>query len=222
MKLLSNELCSSEYGGKAAGLSLLMRARNPLIRVPFGFALKWDEEYDPTVPLRAQRWAVRSSAIGEDGAENSFAGQHDTLLNIEPDNVASAVLRVRESTRNERVIAYRRRKGMTGEPKMGVVIQAMVSNVISSAVAFTKDPQEDDDSCVYIEHTSGLGDKLVGGKVNPLSASIHRNEAYLNTWLHRLARIALECEKIIGGHADVEAAYDGEDWWVCQARLITT
>jgi phosphoenolpyruvate synthase/pyruvate phosphate dikinase len=110
---------------------------------------------------------------------------------------------------------------------MGVVIQRMVSDVKSSAVAFTKDPQEDATD-VYIEYTEGLGDRLVAGKVTPRSMVVTREEIGPGryalgpyVWLMNLARIALRCEAIIGGYADVEAAYNGE-WWVCQARRITT
>jgi pyruvate,water dikinase len=222
MKLLSDDLPEPEYGGKAAGLSKLIRAHDEHVKVPRGYALAWDEQ------LRGGDfpgiWAVRSSAIGEDSSSTSFAGQHDTLLNVPGETVPSAVERVRESVNNPRVLAYRRKHGLDGIPQMGVVIQRMVFNVRVSAVAFTKDPQDECDD-VYIEYTPGLGDRLVSGKVTPKDITIRRsefNEMELHwAWLVNLAKTAIRCERIIGGYADVEAAYNG-NWWVCQARRITT
>lgn len=222
MKRLHEEINPDKYGGKAAGLSLLHRANDPIVQVPHGFALAWDESY--SLGITRGLWAVRSSAIGEDSEDHSFAGQHESILNVPWFNIGQAVDKVRESLRSDRVYAYRRRRGLHGDPKMGVVIQEMVTNVIGSAVIFTRDPQEAEDQDLYVEYVMGLGDKLVSGKVTPESWKIPREEVHKNQYPHRLqdlAWAALKCERIIGGHADVEAAYNGM-WWICQARRITT
>lgn len=219
MRLLRDELAEPQYGGKAAGLSKLLRANDEHVKVPLGYALAWDEPFQGG--YFPGMWAVRSSAVGEDSSSTSFAGQHDSILSVPGDMIESAVERVRESTRNPRVLAYRRKLGLDGEPRMGVVIQRMVSDVRMSAVAFTKDPQEDVYD-IYIEYTDGLGDRLVAGKVTPKSITFGRTSPFMapDPW-GQLGVIALKCEAIIGGYADVEAAYNGE-WWVCQARRITT
>lgn len=223
MNLLSEFCPDSEFGGKASGLSMLLRANDEHVMVPRGYALAWNEPF--TGGFFPGMWAVRSSAVGEDSSSTSFAGQHDSLLNVPGDEIESAVAKVRESVNNPRVLAYRRKHGLEGEPRMGVVIQRMVPNVTAAAVAFTKDPQEDVDD-IYIEYCEGLGDKLVGGKVTPKSVTWKREEMAMyslgpDVWTKRLASIALRCERIIGGYADVEAAFNG-DWWVCQARRVTT
>lgn len=218
MKLLSDNLSEPEYGGKAYGLSKLLNAGDELVKVPRGYALAWDEPFQGG--YFPGYWAVRSSAVGEDSSSTSFAGQHDTMLNVHGDMIEHAVERVRGSVMNPRVLAYRRKHGLDGDPRMGVVIQRMVYDVRMSAVAFTKDPQDDVDD-LYIEVCEGLGDKLVGGKINPVGYSVRRSQIHEQWPFGNLANIAIRCERIIGGYADVEAAFNGE-WWVCQARRITT
>ncbi|MBO0831796.1 MAG: PEP/pyruvate-binding domain-containing protein [Actinobacteria bacterium] len=112
--------------------------------------------------------AVRSSAIGEDAAEASFAGLQDTYLWIRG---ASAVLdHVRKcwaSLYNTEAVSYRLRQGMPeGDVAMAVVVQRMV-DPRSAGVMFTCSPQTGDRSVIAIEGSWGLGSVLVSGEVTP-------------------------------------------------------
>src|SRR5438045_65879 len=88
--------------------------------------------------------AVRSSAIGEDGGETSFAGQHETVLDVRGvDAIVDAVLRCWRSAASDRAVAYRRTHGITGAPRVGVLVQELVP-AEAAAIAFAVDPVSGD------------------------------------------------------------------------------
>jgi rifampicin phosphotransferase len=111
--------------------------------------------------------AVRSSATGEDSPGASFAGQHDTYLNVTgPEEVLRHVARCWASLFTERAVTYRLRNGI--EPQnagMAVVVQAMVP-AAAAGVLFTADPVTSSRRVTYLEATFGLGEALVSGLVN--------------------------------------------------------
>ena len=112
--------------------------------------------------------AVRSSAIGEDAADASFAGAQDTHLWIRgATEVRRHIVRCWASLFTPAAISYRRRLGADGpEAAMAVVVQEMVA-AEAAGVAFTLDPLTGDPSQITIESTLGLGVSLVGGEVTP-------------------------------------------------------
>ncbi len=121
--------------------------------------------------------AVRSSAVGEDGAEQSFAGQHDSLLHVrDADALARAVVRCWSSAFTGRALAYRRLAGATltlDQFRMGVVVQAMVDGDVSG-VMFTVHPVSGDRDRVLINAVYGLGEGLVSGELDADSYDVHR------------------------------------------------
>lgn len=118
------------FGGKAVQLGASVRAGLP---VPPGVALSAPlvdavAAGDPSgvaaliavTDLVGGPVAVRSSAIGEDSAEASFAGQHLTQLNVrDPRRLSEAVSAVWASARSEAALAYRQRLGIDGVPRTG-------------------------------------------------------------------------------------------------------
>lgn len=128
--------------------------------------------YELSPPL-----AVRSSAIGEDSAEASFAGQHATQLGVDPEDVEQAVGAVFASARTETALAYRRRLGVEGEPRTGAVIQSLVPADVAGVV-FTRNPMNGSDERV-IEASWGLGQAVVEGRVIPDRYRIARGGAVL-------------------------------------------
>ena len=173
---LVDALAEAEFGGKAASLARSLRAGLP---VPPGFALSSPHveavfaghtealEYLRTEFTElAGPCAVRSSAIGEDSEQASFAGQHVTILNVRhEDHVAGAVLKVRESAYAESARAYRRTLGMDNEPRVAVVVQRMIEPDCAG-VMFTKNPLNGANERV-IEASWGLGEAVVAGLVVP-------------------------------------------------------
>jgi len=162
------------YGGKALHLAEALRAGLP---VPPGFAIAWPDvdacargEGDLAALASAlagvKRVAVRSSAVDEDGAAASFAGQHATVLGVSPQGGLLAALQaVHASARTPSALAYRRKLGLATEPRMAVVVQALVEAEVAG-VLFTRDPVSGADERV-IEASWGLGEAVVAGLVTP-------------------------------------------------------
>ncbi|MHB2168004.1 PEP/pyruvate-binding domain-containing protein [Alsobacter sp. R-9] len=164
------------FGGKAVQLGAALRAGLP---VPEGFALSATvvervvagdtatvEAVLGHVDAVGCGFAVRSSAVGEDSAQASFAGQHATKLNVVGAGAAlEAIREVWASGRTPAALAYRQRMGACGAPQVGVVIQRLVS-ADSAGVLFTCDPVDGRDEIV-VEAGWGLGESVVQGMIVP-------------------------------------------------------
>ena len=111
--------------------------------------------------------AVRSSALGEDSREATFAGQQETYLWVRgAEGVCDAVRDCWVSLYSP-AITYRARLGTAaGEPAMGVAVQQMVDAEVSG-VMFTCNPVSGDPSMVAVNASWGLGLAVVGGEVTP-------------------------------------------------------
>ena len=114
--------------------------------------------------------AVRSSATAEDLPDASFAGQHESYLNIKgSENVLEAVKSCYASLFTDRAIAYRRDKGFDQlSIYLSAVIQKMVrSDIGSSGVMFTLDTDSGFDKVVLINSVWGVGELIVKGRITP-------------------------------------------------------
>jgi pyruvate,water dikinase len=112
--------------------------------------------------------AVRSSATAEDLLDESFAGLHETYLNVKgEDDVIDKVRKCWSSLFTPRAIFYRENKGFKHEKVLiSVAVQKMV-NSRSAGVMFTLDPLTGDRSKIVIMGHWGLGEAVVSGKVIP-------------------------------------------------------
>jgi pyruvate,water dikinase len=176
------------YGGKAAALGVAVRGGLP---VPPGIALPvdlveavaQDDDARRAVCAAAERvgppWAVRSSAVGEDGAAASFAGQHLTVLNLRTaEETVDAVARVAASARAPSAMAYRRLRGAEQEPCCGVVLQRLVPASVAG-VLFSRNPVTGDDE-LLVEASWALGEAVVDGLVTPDLYRLDRSGALLD------------------------------------------
>ena len=128
------------------------------------------------------RVAVRSSAVGEDAAGASYAGEHDTYLELRgPDAVADAVARCWASLYTARAVSYRQRAAVDAGA-MAVVVQQMV-DARAAGVFMTLNPANGDRSTMVCESVWGLGEPLVSGEVTPdrfvvdkISGEVRRRE----------------------------------------------
>ena len=164
------------YGSKAVGLGQAIREGLP---VPAGLALSGAiveavaagdeaalEQITREVRLLRGPLAVRSSAVDEDGASASFAGQHLTLLNVPSvERLGPALSEIWWSANSDSAITYRQRVGLFTRPSVGVVVQALL-NPDAAGVMFTRNPVTGDDERV-IEASWGLGEAVVAGLVIP-------------------------------------------------------
>lgn len=110
--------------------------------------------------------AVRSSAVGEDGATTSFAGEHDSYLGVRTvDELVDALTRCWASLFSDRAIAYRARSGLPVAP-MSVVVQRLVL-AESAGVLMSLNPATGDRSVAVVESVWGLAEPLVSGRATP-------------------------------------------------------
>ena len=112
--------------------------------------------------------AVRSSATAEDLPDASFAGQHETLLNVVGEKaLLDAVRECWSSLFTERAVVYRAQRGIQhGSVHLAVAVQRMVDAAVAG-VMFTANPITGRRTEVVIDASPGLGEAIVSGAVNP-------------------------------------------------------
>lgn len=187
------------------------------------------ERLAAAVGVAEPRVAVRSSATGEDSADASFAGQHETILDVGGvDAVVDAVLECWRSVGNERVTAYRREKGITDPVSVAVLVQQMVRSEVS-AIAFGVDPVSGDREVVVIDAAEGLGDRIASGEVTPDRYVVRKGDLRVSgrgvlsdAQAAEIAKLVLALERENGHEVDVECAFAGGELYLLQCRPITT
>jgi pyruvate,water dikinase len=116
--------------------------------------------------LNANFVSVRSSAVSEDSLKSSFAGLHDTFLNVKSElkDVLGNVKKCWASLFSERAVIYRVKKGIPHLEGMAVIVQEMIPAEVAG-VTFTIHPINK--KLLLIEAAYGIGDMLVSGRVEP-------------------------------------------------------
>ncbi|MDL1982865.1 MAG: pyruvate, water dikinase [Deltaproteobacteria bacterium] len=111
--------------------------------------------------------SMRSSALGEDSRESSFAGQYHTELNVSYKTLIHSYKKVLASKYSPQAITYRFNKGFRDEDIiMCVGCMAMVE-AVSSGVMYSKDPGDINNNQVFINAVPGLGKSVVEGSISP-------------------------------------------------------
>jgi pyruvate,water dikinase len=180
-------------------------------------------------------FAVRSSGIAEDSADNSFAGVFDTVLDVRgADAVAAAIETCWQSHRSARAEAYRAHRGIEDDPAMAVVVQQMVP-AVWSGVCFTADPISQALSVVVVNAIAGVGESLVSGLVNPEEIRVDSASGVVlerttpagaeplpDALLKDVVARSVEIADAAGFPQDLEWASDGRSLFLLQSRPITT
>ncbi|MGE0432433.1 MAG: PEP/pyruvate-binding domain-containing protein [Planctomycetota bacterium] len=185
---LAEAIDVEHFGAKAVHLGAAARAGLPVPRgialpvafvenvidgAPRALAALYEIEERVGFPL-----AVRSSAIGEDSENASFAGQHLSVLNLTTTaGTIQAVRDVRESGHTDAARAYREKQGLMGPVRVAVVIQHLVDSEVAG-VLFTRNPISGADERV-IEAAWGLGEAVVAGMITPDQFRLSRDGAIL-------------------------------------------
>lgn len=229
---------AQSVGGKAAQLAQLIHLG---LRVPEGFVILGASPADLPGGLDEYSMrlggavAVRSSALGEDSADASFAGQFETVLGVEGvPAIRRAVERCLASAANSRAQAYRDQLHRHAAMDMAVVVQRMVE-ATAAGVIFTIDPVSGQRERVLVEAVRGSGEGLVGGRRTADRFVLSRDAVVVerkvqgehaavdDATLRQLVRDALKAEAGLGYALDLEWAigHDGQVYWL-QARPITT
>jgi len=233
------DITDASAGGKAYGLARLLAMGLP---VPPAFVLRnacadaFPDRLDQAYrDLGKEAVAVRSSALGEDGTDASFAGQYDTVLNVRgPEELRAAIQRCVASVSNERARSYLQDQTGSDTATMNVVVQAMV-NARAAGVVFTADPVSARRDLLVIDAVAGLGEALVSGEATPDHYGVHSTGTIVRRQLTAAAPLLSDEEiLLIAKGARAAAAHEGQpldlEWaidedgtlyWL-QARPITT
>ena len=224
-------------GGKAARLGRLSNAGFP---VPDGFVLLTNvsgREDDARLAVRAGlaaigggRVAVRSSGTSEDLADASFAGQYESVLDVEgEDAVMEAVRLCWDSAGSDRVRSYMTEQTGGEVGQMAVLIQRMV-DARAAGVAYSANPLTGDGGEVVISAVRGLGERLVGGVASPdewtvgSGAPTRRSsagDAIDAPQAALIAALARDVEQALDAPQDIEWALSGGTVHLLQARPMT-
>ena len=234
-----------QAGGKANGLHRLVKLG---FSVPPAFVLlNVDPDALPAdlashyAALGGGLVAVRSSALDEDGSDASFAGQYETVLNVEGlDALQRAIRQCLASLQSHRAMSYRGdatscQGNTTGNVQMCVVVQCMV-NARTAGVLFTADPVSARRDRLVIDAVRGLGEALVSGEATPDHYELNLHDAIVvrdlvdgsaailsDVEIMQLAQQARDAAARFGESLDTEWAIDqnGKIFWL-QARPVTT
>jgi pyruvate, water dikinase len=178
---LREVLAGLDKGDVADLASRGRRAREIVYEAPLSGALRreiseaylqLEEEYGADLSV-----AIRSSATAEDLPTASFAGQHETFLNVHGvERVLEACRRCFASLFTDRALSYRIDKGFDHlEIGLSVGVMKMVrSDLASSGVMFTLDTESGFRDVVFITGAYGLGENIVQGAVDPDEFYVHK------------------------------------------------
>ncbi len=230
-------------GGKGSALARLTQAGYP---VPDGFVILPDSFDDDD--LKPQAWtaiqaqleqmrkvengmaafAVRSSALSEDSARASFAGEFETVLDLHTDEaIRAAIHTVRHSRHSERVQVYSQSRGMDAAHELAVVVQRLVRADISG-VLFTANPVSGRRAEMIGNFVFGFGEELVSGEAEPFTFTFERSNgryhgpSALKHVSRRLYKLACRLEQELGNAQDIEWCIVGDRLHLLQSRPITT
>lgn len=247
-----DQIDGEPVGGKASGLARLigfgLRVPEAVVVVGLGGdpSEPGDAEIARVAAVLAARFdgvpiAIRSSAIGEDGEEASFAGQYESVLDVSGESaIRDALVTCLESAENARAAAYRDEQAdacdrVEAAPAMSIVAQRMV-RARAAGVCFTACPVTHRRNRLVIDAVEGLGEALVSGHASADHEEWLREE---DVWAETeragdrpvlaaaereaIAREATSAEARFGAPLDLEWAIDaaGTLHWL-QARPITT
>lgn len=180
-------------------------------------------------------FAVRSSAVEEDGQLHSYAGQLDSFLNIPRAEVAEHVLKVWQSAFHERVLSYRQSQGLELSARPPAVLVQLMVDAQVAGVAFGANPVSGSRSEYIVSAVSGLAEQLVSGMVNGDSYTLAKDGHVLEQQLlgpkplleaqqlHQLCETLTLCQEQFSAPQDIEWAINPSGTiYLLQSRPITS
>lgn len=215
-----------ECGGKGASLIRLTRAGLP---VPPGYVLTVGSdasEVRSIVSGLKGTYAVRSSALNEDGSKASFAGAYETMTDVKPEDIEEAIRTVQKSADSLRVEEYAKNQEIAKEG-IAVVIQEFVKPEFAGVV-FTSDPITGSAARMIGNYVKGEGELLVSGSANAeefvfdaIKYSYSGNEEF-RRYAKKLFGYCKKIRDLWNAPMDIEWAVSGGKVYILQARPITS
>ena len=235
---LDNVLKESQSGAKAFHLSKMKRAG---FNVPDGFVINasafeyffvknnnLDDAFKTELNealknISAKYFMVRSSAIGEDSSENSFAGQLESFQaenNME--DIITKIFLCWKSYQKENVNIYQYSTGVQLRG-MAVVVQQLIDPDYAGVI-FSRHPLNEGN--ILVEYVEGHGEQLVSGKVNPESFTFSRHDNSFSEAtpfaFNQGILVVKQLELLYNKALDIEWAIKDKAFYVLQSRPITT
>jgi len=173
-------------------------------------------------------YAIRSAAYGEDG-RHSFAGIFKSLLNVSKEDVKKSILEVYDSFFTKKSLVYQKIKQTNIIPQ--ILVQEMIESKYSFVLYIT------DSSTISLSITEGECSQIVSGTsltydiefyIEDIEGGfdeINSNKDYksigFTDFLNKLFNYLKSNDKLIAnGLIDIEATFDGTQWWLLQYREI--
>ncbi|CAL2045068.1 unnamed protein product [Caenorhabditis brenneri] len=180
----------------------------------------------------SEYYAVRSSAVGEDGADLSSAGQLESYLDVVENDIYEKLKLCWASNFRREVLNYRKNYGQQLNPSMAVVIQAMDRNGVAG-VMFTANPVNLDRGEIVINALKGSGELIVSGSTTPDEIHVNRisRDVVINKTgadcclsdyqIENLTKVGEYLERVFGKPQDIEFVVKGSQINIVQSRDIT-
>lgn len=219
-----------------------LRIRSAFLRAPLSPELV-EAVHEGLLYLNSQHpLAVRSSGLGEDSAKRSFAGLHESIINVQGEkSIFRAIRTVWASLWSDAALLYRRELALNPlQSGMAIVVQEMVP-AQNSGVAFSRDPRNQSLDREIIEAVPGLCSNLVDGLLEPDRWILTHSSGEVIEWCAgernttknhvpllneqdlRLLHTKLnQVEDLFGWPSDIEWATQNDKLSILQARPITS
>jgi len=169
-------------------------------------------------------YAIRSSAIGEDGKENSFAGIFQSELFIEKKDILNSIYRIKDSFYSNKAKIYLKLKNTTIKPC--ILIQEMIESEIS-AIIFIKDNK------ITMNIKKGYCDGIASGKEDSIELNFDLKNILLqekiiksklnfdkNIFIEDLNIIINNLLSIYENNLDIEITLSNDKWYILQTRKL--
>ena len=200
-------------GGKTGSLKTLM---DNGFNVPRFIAIPPNSEFsaeDIVKEFICDLYAVRSSALIEDGREHSFAGQFKTKIAVKSTDLADAISEVTNHAKTF----------LKGDlSKFSLIIQEYIE-ADYAGICFTRNPVEGRE--MIFEYHKGIGEKVVGGEIKPKKTSCYWYQPDIKCNLPKFDGMIADfqrTEALFGFPQDVEWCIKNKRWYFLQSRPITT
>ncbi len=183
---------------------------------------------------KSESIAVRSSAMDEDGAEYSFAGQLESFLFVPACEVMERIVDVWRSGFSARIFAYRRENNLSFLPAPPAVLIQRMIHADTAGVAFGADPITGQRNLTIVSAVNGIGAALVSGECDADTFHVNREDEIVarkvagnlpvlsDEQIKEIATLVRACNQHFNRPQDIEWAIENGQIWLLQSRPITT
>ena len=224
----------NEVGGKGYHLLEMNLKETPsFIVVPASALFPYNEElvnaYIKSFCKKNKLYAVRSSGIDEDSNNNSFAGVHDTFLNVSYKDIEENIKKVMSSATSEVAMSYRKNNNLqTSNIRIAVVIQEMIDADFAGVIN-TINPITNNTFETVISVCKGTGEKLVNGDVDGTNYYVNGKETKIKgedilseDLVKKVIKLSNKVASKTDRFQDIEFAIKDKKVYFLQTRAITT